>query len=148
MTVVFADSSALVKLYVDEPGSAAIRRRERRGRFFVSSVARVEVPSAFWRKARAGEMDATDARMLTNKFEVDWYGQPGTEARFPLVAASSALMADAARLCESHALKALDAIQLASALAIPADEPVGIACYDQRLARAAEAEGLPVLTPG
>ena len=119
MTLVFADTSALVKLYVDEPGSTAVRRRERDGRFFVSAVARVEVPSAFWRKARAREMDATDARILTTEFEVDWYGRPGVGSRFPLVAASSALMAD--------------------------DEPVGMACFDQRLCAAAEAEGLSVL---
>lgn len=146
MTLVFADTSALVKLYVDEPGSAAVRRREQHGRFFVSAVARVEVPSAFWRKVRAREMDATDARILTTEFEVDWYGHRGTWSRFPLVAASSALMADAARLCESHALTAFDAVQLASALAITGDEPVGMACFDHRLGTAAEAEGLPLLT--
>ena len=75
---------------------------------------------------------------------------PADEApRFPLVAASSALMADAARLCETHDAEGA-ATRCSSRRRSPSrrDEPVGIACYDQRLARAAEAEGLPVLTPG
>ena len=67
MTVVFADSSALVKLYVDEPGSTAIRRHERRSRFIVSGLARVEVPAALWRKVRTGELDPSDARLLTDQ---------------------------------------------------------------------------------
>lgn len=147
MTVVFADTSALVKLYADEPGSAGIRGRERRGRFFVSAVARVEVPSALWRKVRAREMDETDARILTSAFEVDWYGRLDAGPRFPLVALSSALMADAARLCEPHALTAFDAVQLASALATTGDQPVEFACFDGRLSTAAEAEGLALVAP-
>lgn len=145
MSVVYADSSALVKLYAEEAGSALLRRRERRGRFFVSSLARIEVPAALWGKVRARLMDAADARLLTNAFEVDWYGGPDTEPRFPLVAASSALVADAAALCEAHRLPAIDAVQLASALSISGDEPVELACFDRDLARAAQAEGLALV---
>lgn len=145
MSLVFADSSALVKLYVEEAGSAAIRRSERRARFFVSSLARVEVPAALWDKARARLMDTTDARLLTNAFEVDWYGGADTEPRFPLVAASSAVVAEAARLCAVHNLRAFDAVQLASALSLLGDEPVGLACFDRRLAVAAQAESLAVI---
>lgn len=142
MTVLFADSSAVVKLYVDERGSAAIRRRERGEPFVVSALARVEIPAALWRKVRTQDIDAADARLLTTAFEVDWYGTTAIAPRFPIVAASSALMADAARLCETHDLRAYDAVQLASALAVTSDEPVEIACFDKRLLVAAEAEGL------
>jgi predicted nucleic acid-binding protein len=142
VTVLFADSSALVKLYVDERGSTAIRRCERSGPFVVSALARVEVPAALWRKVRMRELDAADARLLTTAFEVDWYGTAAAEPRFPVVAASTALMQDAAQLCEVHDLRAHDAVQLASALALAGDEPVEIACFDTRLLAAAQAEGL------
>ena len=148
MTVVFADSSALVKLYVDEPGSTTVRRAERRSRFVVSALARVEVPSALWRKARARSLDGTDARLLTASFEGDWYGSPDEPPRFPVVTTSWALLAEAARLCETHDLRASDAIQLASALSTMGGERIEFACFDRRLSAAAEAEGLPVLAPG
>lgn len=46
---VFADSSALVKRYADEPGSDALRALLL---LVVSAPAKVEVPAALWRKAR------------------------------------------------------------------------------------------------
>lgn len=146
MTVLFADSSAVVKLYVEEPGSTALRRRERHGPFVVSALARVEVPAALWRKVRTRDVDAADARLLTTAFEVDWHGTVDTEPRFPLVAASTAVMQDAAQLCEVHDLRAHDAVQLASALALAGPEPVEMVCFDRRLLAAAQAEGIAPAT--
>ena len=54
----FADSSALVTLYSEEPGRD--RARHVLG-LAVSDVARVEVPSAFWTKVRTGELAEADA---------------------------------------------------------------------------------------
>ena len=48
---VFADSSALVKLYADEPGHEPVRALSR---LVVSQLARVEVPSAIWRSSVSG----------------------------------------------------------------------------------------------
>jgi len=142
VTVLFADSSAIVKLYVDERGSTALRRREGDGPFVVSALARVEVPAALWRKVRMRDLDAADARLLTTAFEVDWYGTADAEPRFPVVAASTALMQAAAQLCEVHDLRAHDAVQLAAALALSGAEPVELVCVDLRLLAAAQAEGL------
>ena len=52
--MVFADSSALVKLYADEPGHEQVRQPMH---LVVAQLARVEVPSAIWRKQRLGELD-------------------------------------------------------------------------------------------
>jgi hypothetical protein len=46
-----------------------------------------------------------------------------------------------------HALRALDVVQLASALALRA-RPLRFWCADGRLASAAQAEGLKVVRPG
>jgi len=141
---VFADSSAIVKLYVDETGHEAIRALSA---VAIAQVARVEVPAAFWRKHRLGELDADDARVLTSDFEADYYGTVDEGPRFAVVLATNGVLDEAARLCGRGPLRAYDAVQLASALAVRAVEPalVGMAVFDTRLRAAAAAEGLPVL---
>src|SRR5439155_1088193 len=79
----FADSSALLKLYVDEEGHEPIRRL---GALVVADVARLEVPAALWRKHRLGELTASDARLLTADFEADWFGTDEEPPRFLAIA--------------------------------------------------------------
>ena len=55
---VFADSSALVKRYADEPGADEVRALPL---LVVCALARVEVPAALWRKVRTGQLSAPDA---------------------------------------------------------------------------------------
>ena len=140
----FADSSAIVKLYVDEAGHEVVRLLSG---LAVGQVARVEVPAAFWRKHRLGELDATDAAVLTSAFEADYYGTFDERARFVVVAVTADVLDDAATLCARHPLRGLDAIQLASALAVR-DIEAGVTtmvAYDRTLRAAAAAEGLAVL---
>lgn len=136
----FADSSALVKLYADEPGREVVRRLEA---IAVAEIARVEVPAAFWRKHRLGELDAADAQVLTADFEADWYGTAEDLPRFAPVVLLSRLLDDAARLCASHGLRAYDAVQLACALAARVADPScsSFAAFDDALRSAAAAEG-------
>ena len=63
---VFADSSALVELYADEPGHERVRELST---LVVLQLARVEVPCAIWRKRRLGELPPNAARLLTSAFE-------------------------------------------------------------------------------
>lgn len=137
---VFADSSALVKLYADEPGHERVRELPT---LVVSQLARVEVPSAIWRKQRLGELDAGAARLLTSAFEADWSGTEEELPRFSVVTATVAVLDGAARLCAVHGLRAYDAVQLACASAardaIP--ECRTFAAFDRRLRDAAAAEG-------
>jgi predicted nucleic acid-binding protein len=140
----FADSSALVKLYVDEAGHEAVRALSI---LVVGQVARVEVPAAFWRKHRVGELEAADARVLTSAFEADYFGTPDEDPRFVVVAATAAILDHAAGLCARHPLRGFDAIQLASALAVRAvDANVAVmVVHDRSLRAAAAAEGMAVL---
>ena len=103
---VFADSSALVKLYADEPGHERVRELST---LVVSQLARVEVPSAIWRKQRLGELDAGAARLLTSAFEADWSGTEEERPRFSVVTPTVAVLEGAARLCAVHGLRAYDA---------------------------------------
>lgn len=141
---VFADSSALVKLYADEPGHESVREHPW---FVVAALARVEVPSALWRKLRMGELDAGSVRVLAAAFEADWFGSEGEPPRFIPVSTTADVLDEAARLCGVHGLRAYDAVQLASALVARASEPScrTIAAFDERLRVAAAAEGLDLL---
>jgi predicted nucleic acid-binding protein len=143
---VFADSSALVKLYADEPGHELVRALDR---LVVSHLARVEVPSAIWRKQRLGELDASAARLLTSAFEADWSGTAAEPPRFSAVAATVRVLDGAADLCAVHGLRAYDAVQLAGALAArdALPECATLAAFDRQLRAAAAAEGFTLVPP-
>lgn len=133
----FADSSALVKLYSDEPGADVVRAEQF---FVVSALARVEVPAALWRKQRNRELSEQDAQVLTAAFEADWHTDGGPF--LPLVV-SEAVLEDAAALAARHGLRAYDAVQLATAgVARSAGLDLdAFLCFDVALAAAAAREG-------
>ena len=141
---VFADSSALVKLYVDEPGHVDVRAI---AVFAVSLVARAEVPAALWRKARTASLTATQARALVAEFEADWYGEAGQPPRLVPLGLELPLLEQAGRLAGVHGLRAYDAVQLATALTARAAAPEVdvVACFDSDLRSAAAAEGFRLL---
>lgn len=141
----FADASALVKLYVEEEHHAWVRAFDA---LVVAQISRVEVPGALWRKTRTGELDGPDAALLVQAFEADWFGAPSDPARFTVVAATDAVLDHAADLTGTHGLRAYDAVQLASGLALAAaDLPSStFVAFDRSLKRAAAAEGLATPT--
>lgn len=66
-----ADSSALVKLSVDEPGHEAVRSLSP---LVVSQLARVDVPAGFWRARRRGALGAAAAAALVASFDAEYHG--------------------------------------------------------------------------
>ena len=140
----FADSSALVKLYSDEPGHEHVRGLMS---IAVAQLARVVVPAALWRKQRLGGLPTDDARLLTAEFEADYFGADSEPPRFATVATTAGILDEAARLCASNGLRACDAVQLSSALAARhADEDcTAFAAFDRSLRRAAAAEGFDLI---
>lgn len=144
--IAFADSSALVKLYADEPDHQLVRKLDV---LVVSALARVEVPAAIWRKNRMGELDPADAAVLIAAFEADYHGSTGDQPRFAVVAATASVLEAAARLVAAHGLRAYDAVQLASAQAAAQTVPDcrTVAVFDVTLRAAAAAAGFAVL-PG
>ncbi len=140
----FADSSALVTLYADEPGYEQVRASSH---LVVVQLARVEVPSAIWRKQRLGELDVDSARVLTTAFEADWSGSQDESPRFTAVLATVAVLAEAAHLCAVHGLRAYDAVQLSCAFAARAAllECHEFVAFDRQLRGAAAAEGFTVV---
>jgi uncharacterized protein len=144
VTAVFADSSALVKLYADEVGADTVRSLSS---LIVSQLARVEVPAALWRKHRLDELSVADVTLLVSAFEADYFGTEEEPARFLVIAASSGVLDDAAQLAGIHGLRACDAVQLASARSTLREVPEGVyfAAFDSSLLAAAAREGFQLL---
>ena len=136
----FADSSALVKLYIDEGGHEQVRGLHP---LLASELTRVEVPAALWRKHRMGVITPAQASVLVAAFEADYHGTVDQPSRFVAVAATGGVLDSAARLCAVHGLRAYDAVQLATAKAAAAvfSECRAFAAYDEALRTAAAAEG-------
>lgn len=141
---VFADSSALVKLYADEDDHKLVRNLDV---LVVSCLARVEVPAALWRKHRIGELDAADARLLVTAFEIDYFGENGQAPRFAVIGMPGEILDRGARLVAVHGLRGFDAVQLSSAITTRAADPGcgTLACYDRVLRDAAAAEGFALV---
>lgn len=137
---VYLDTSALVKLYVHEHGSAQVRRVVASERVATSCIAYAEARAALARLLRERMYGAPKHRALVRDLDRDF-------TAFLVVDASADLARRAGELAERHALRGFDSIHLASALEIGRilSAPPGFLAYDDRLAAAARDEGLAVL---
>lgn len=139
MTVAYFDSSALVKLVVDEPGSDdASRLWDGANEVFTSRVAYPEVRAALAAAGRAGRLDDVDAATAT----AWWEELAGALRRVELTAT---VEAQAGELADRHVLSGFDAVHLASARVVAAATPLVLATWDRRLAVAASTLGLATL---
>jgi predicted nucleic acid-binding protein len=146
----FADSSALVKRYVQEIGTSWVRRLTRRSSSTVIYIARitpVEVTSAVARRRKDRTLSSAKASSILHRFRQHLAG------RYTIIEITPALADAAMRLANAHTLRAYDAVQLAAALDINQKEqdagfaPVTLISADQSLNDAATAEGLTVGDP-
>ncbi len=127
---VYLDSSALVKLVVQEPESTHLKRYLAARPWQVScTLARVEVVRAV---RPNGPAAVTLARDMLGEMD--------------LLPMDDALLDDAAQL-DPLILRSLDAIHLAAAKSLGASLG-SVLTYDRRMARAAREMGLPVESPG
>lgn len=137
----YLDTSALVKLYVDEEGSPLVRSVvEQAGLVATSEVAYVEARAAFVRRRHEGGLSARDYRRIVQDLDADW-------PRYLVVEITDSLIREGARLAEAYRLRAYDAVHLASAAAIHGRlaETVVFASWDLEQERAAKGEGLELL---
>lgn len=141
--IAYLDTSSLVKLYFEEEGSESIQAMvEEADSLSTSWLSYVEARSAFSRKYREGGMTLAQYESVLSTFEDEWAKYSATEV-------SSQIMRQAGGLTEKHGLRALDAIHLASAMAIRDDrsrQPISVffSSSDARLRAAGRAERLQV----
>jgi len=129
-----------VKRYVREPGSAQVGRWVRDARLFTSRLTFVEVASAAARMLRSGEIHLPRYHRVRRALDSD-------AALFETVELDGPVAATATDLLGGHALRAADAVQLASCLSLTRrfGAEVEFVCFDQPLGIAAREEGLRVL---
>ena len=111
----FLDSSALVKRYVPETGSAwiqAIVDAATGNLLIIARITWVEVLSALARRQRDGSLSAPDVDLIIQRFRFDLNNQ------YQVVELDRALAESAGQLVNQYPLRAYDAIQLASVLRI------------------------------
>ncbi|MBS4032226.1 MAG: type II toxin-antitoxin system VapC family toxin [Clostridiales bacterium] len=141
------DTSALVKLYVDEEGSDIVRSSVKQTSVVATAkVAYVEARSAFARAKREGLLSNTSYRHIIEHLRYEW-------RRYLVVEISDGLNETAGGLAEEFSLRGFDALHLASALFLQhqTGQSVLAACWDARLWEAFKHSGLetvPVKHPG
>lgn len=138
---IYLDTSALLKLYLREPGSQHLNWEvaERRD-LLLSELAVTEFVSAVARRKREGGLSPSDAGVLHSTLLED--AGSGIYLQVDLAPATHRSAETILLSLEIERLKAADALHLA--LAHSADART-IATYDSRLRRAATARGLALL---
>jgi predicted nucleic acid-binding protein len=136
--ILFLDTSALVKLYVEEVHSAAVRERVDEAEIVAACrVAYPEAVSALNRRMRAGDLSKGAYGIASRALRRDWDRLAVVDFR----------EVEAGRLAAKYGLRGFDAIHLSAAVAIasaPAGPDVLFSSFDAVLNHAAAAERLQV----
>jgi predicted nucleic acid-binding protein len=132
--ILYLDASNLVKLYVEEAGSAGVRTLTEQADVVASSaVAYPEARAAFARRRRERSLSEAVHRRVKAAFDSDW-------PHLLALDVSAALARTAGDLAERHRLRGSDAVHLASYLALARefpDDDVRFSSADRTLERAA-----------
>jgi predicted nucleic acid-binding protein len=137
VTLVYFDSSALVKLVVDEEGSdVAAALWDGCDAAVSSRLAYPEVRAALAAAARDHRIDARSFQAARKDWETFWSATQPVEL-------TATVERDAGRLADTHALGGADAVHLASALAIGLPDLV-VAAWDRRLREGVISAGLRI----
>ncbi len=144
----YLDTSAMLKLYVNEPGSVWLHTQVSPATSLISSqLLIVEAISAFNRRVREGSLSSVEYQRTRDVFRED------CRTVYQIVALTTAIVELACTLLERHPLRGYDAIHLATTLTVqqslqrPGLPPVTFLSADERLNQAAIVEGLAVDNP-
>jgi predicted nucleic acid-binding protein len=112
MAVYYLDTSALVKRYVQETGTAWVLDLTdvRTGHdLYTVRVTGPEMIAALFRRARTRDVSWDDATRSAGSFRTDWQQQ------YQIVEVTAGLADQAMALAEKHGLRGYDAVHLAAA---------------------------------
>jgi hypothetical protein len=110
-TAAYFDTSVLLKRYVREAGSDRAQELLRRYLVVTSTIAPVEMMSALTRRRRDGDLDDADFRAIIGQLARD-------RQRWHLVEVTAEVLDRAEAVFERARVRGLDAIHLASAMAV------------------------------
>ena len=133
MKVAYLDSSAFVKLYMEEPGREEVENLLSQTEAVTTSViAYAEVRAAFSRAARRGDLNEDEHVQIVEAFESDWAGVNELEV-------TPEIYRLAGMLTTTHPLRGMDALHLASALSTKTEVDLRFLSFDRELQRVADA---------
>lgn len=128
-----------MKLVVREAGSELVARAAADAEVaLTSSLTYVEARAALARMRKLGRDASPEHDGRLKALDHIW-------ERTGVIRPSDELIKHAGDLCDVHLLRAFDAVQLASCRAPARKSMTVFACWDNRLRKAAAAEGLPLL---
>jgi predicted nucleic acid-binding protein len=136
--ILYLDTSALVKLYLEEEGSAEVRAAvDAAEAVCTSMVAYAEVHAALARATREGRITEEERARAVADFRADW-------PEYAVVQVTQRVVDLAAELALVHGLRGFDAIYLGSALLVRAESgaEVRFLAWDERIERVARALNL------
>jgi len=139
--ILYLDTSALFKLYVDEAGSDAVHAAVAAAESIaVCRISWAEAMSALARRGREVPADLDALDQAKDALRTDW-------PRFLVVDVNQLLVEQAGEFADTFALRGYDSVQLASAYLTQqrVQQTVTFACFDKRLSKAAKILGLVVL---
>jgi predicted nucleic acid-binding protein len=139
--ILFCDTSALIKLLIDEPGSDQIHQASQAA--LVIAACRItwaEAMAAMARRQREDPVSADAIEQARQRLNQLW-------TFFSIVEVSQDLVETAGRFADGFALRGYDSVQLAAATTLQrtAAQPLTFACFDRRLNQAAQLLKLEVL---
>lgn len=139
MRWVYCDTSAMAKRYIREPGRPALLKTLARRRVAASVLMPAELHSAFSRRVREGTLPMIALPRLFERVATD-------REHWTLIQTTSEVLAEAEALLETHPLRTLDALHVASARVFQRrlKTPVLFVSADARQLAAAAREGLMV----
>lgn len=138
--MLYVDTSALVKLYVEEPLSQELSYAVDEAEAVATSLlAYTEAIAAFARARREVRLSPQEYRRVVDAFEEDW-------SRYITVEVTDRLVKTAGHLAASRALRGYDALHLASALSLRERVPSSMmfVAVDRALSVAAKRESLRI----
>ena len=136
--ILFCDTSALVKLYIEEDGSSELRLKlQECDAVAVCRIAWAEAYAAFSRRAREAPEDALLIEQAKASLANDW-------PKFVVLNINQHLVELSGDYADTFALRGYDSIQLAAAFEAGRKSQVKLffACYDLRLNKAAKLLGM------
>jgi predicted nucleic acid-binding protein len=139
----FWDASAIVPVVINELSTPTILALlEEDPLLAVWWTTEVECVSAITRREREGSLSPSDVVTATTRLAA-------LRSAWEEVQPGDRLRRMAGRILRVHPLRAADALQLAAAITLADGSPATLpfVTLDERLARAAEREGFPVIEP-
>ena len=140
--ILFCDTSALMKLLVDEAQSEQLRQISTTvDAIGVCRITWAEAMAAMARLQREDPVSNEDLEQARQHLVQSW-------ETFTIVEVSQPLVETAGQFADVFALRGYDSVQLAAAheLHVNAEQAVLFACYDRRLNQAAQLLKLSVLS--